>query len=351
MIGPDEPLPGSPPSPMEFGLVLTSAHGRATPPEVQVDEHRRLVRMAAELGFGLITAGQHFLSPSLRYFQPIPYLAYLSSLAPGMRTGTGILLLPLLQPVQVAEELATLDVLTDGRAVLGVGIGYTDSEFQAFRVDRASRTRRFTESLEVIRALWSGSALRHEGEFWALDVPEGAVLPVQPGGPPVWIAGQTEAAVRRAARLGDAWYVPPFPTHRELQSLRSIFLEERESSGRGPEAEFPVRRELFIAPTPREAFESIAPYVEGRFKTYVDWGMRPGTDLSASFAQSDEGAVASRFILGPPELCAEQIASLRDELGATTFVLKVQWPGLPSDVAFRQLELFGERVLPLLRGS
>jgi alkanesulfonate monooxygenase SsuD/methylene tetrahydromethanopterin reductase-like flavin-dependent oxidoreductase (luciferase family) len=336
---------------LEFGLVLTAANDLHTPATAQVDEHRTLVKMAADFGFGLMAAGQHFLSPNLRYLQPIPYLAHLAALAPTMRTATGILLLPLLHPVQVAEETATLDVLTSGKAVLGVGMGYTDNEFRVFDIERKTRSRRFTESLEVIRSLWSGDPFRHEGEFWTIDAPGTVVTPVQPGGPPVWIAGQTEAAVRRAARLGEAWYVPPFPTHSELRKLRSMYLEERERFQRPPEKEFPVRRELFIAPTPRAAMERIGAQVQDRFNTYLDWGMRQGSDLTPGFADRTEEALASRFILGPPELCAERINELRKELGMTTFVLKVQWPGLDARESRLQLEQFGEQVLPLLAGT
>jgi alkanesulfonate monooxygenase SsuD/methylene tetrahydromethanopterin reductase-like flavin-dependent oxidoreductase (luciferase family) len=333
---------------VKIGLLLTSVHDGSTSPTRQIDEHRRLVTMADELGFDLMVAGQHFLSPSLRYLQPIPYLAHLAALAPTMRTATGILLLPLLHPVQVAEELATLDALTSGRAVLGVGIGYADEEFQNFGVDRRTRVRRFAESLEVIRAVWRGNPFHHDGEFWTIDAPENAVRPVQVAGPPVWIAGQTEAAVRRAARLGDAWYVPPFPTHEQLLALRRVFLEEREVAGRGPESEFPVRRELFIAPSPAAAMASIGEQVRARFETYVDWGMRQGTDVAPGFTEATEAALASRFILGPPERCAEQLSRLSTEAGMTTFVLKVQWPGLEPQESLRQLELFGEEVMPLL---
>jgi alkanesulfonate monooxygenase SsuD/methylene tetrahydromethanopterin reductase-like flavin-dependent oxidoreductase (luciferase family) len=271
----------------------------------------------------------------------------MAALAPTMRVATGILLLPFLHPLEVAENIATLDALTNGRAVLGVGIGYADLEFRAFGVDRRTRVARFNESLAVIRASWSGKPIQHDGKFWTIEAPPNTVVPVQPGGPPIWVAGQTEAAVRRAARVGDAWYVPPFPTHEQLLSFRQIFLEEREANNIGPEREFPVRRELFIAPTPADALKAIGAQVQGRFETYVDWGVRQSDGVGDNFAKTTEETLASRFILGPPEHCAEQIAKLAD-MGATTFVLKTQWPGLSADESVRQLELFGEHVMPLV---
>ena len=334
---------------MRFGLQLTAPYDRNTPVRVQIDEHRRLVVMAEELGFDLIGAGQHFLSPSLRYVQPIPYLTHLHTFAPSMRVATGILLLPLLHPVEVAENMATLDGLTDGKAIMGAGIGYADLEFQAFAVDRKTRTKRFEEAIELIRAIWKGDEVHHHGTYWNFDAPPNGLLPVQPGGPPVWLAGQTEVAVRRAARIGDAWWVPPFVTHDELASLRKVYLEEREAHGRPPETEFPVRRELFIAPSRAEAVGQIGAQVQKRAETYVSWGMRENADVGGDFSRADEDSMASRFVLGPPDACAEALAGLAD-IGMTTFILKPQWPGLPPEESFRQLERFGTEVIPLLAG-
>src|SRR3954469_22927859 len=105
---------------MRYGLLLTSAHDASTPPAQHIAEHRELVETADQLGFDVVVAGQHFLGTELRYYQPIPYLTHMSRFAPNMRVATGILLLSMLHPVQVAEDMATLDVVTGGRAIMGV---------------------------------------------------------------------------------------------------------------------------------------------------------------------------------------------------------------------------------------
>jgi alkanesulfonate monooxygenase SsuD/methylene tetrahydromethanopterin reductase-like flavin-dependent oxidoreductase (luciferase family) len=332
---------------MKFGLALTAPYDRHTPAKVQIDEHRRLLLMAEELGFDFMSAGQHFLSPSLRYLQPIPYLAHLHTAVPSFRVATGILLLPLLHPVEVAENMATLDSLTGGKAIMGAGIGYADLEFDAFAVDRRTRTKRFEESIDVIRAIWTGEEVHHHGTYWNIDAPPNGTLPEQPGGPPIWLAGQTEVAVRRAARIGDAWWVPPFPTHDELVSLRKIYLEEREAHDRPPEKDFPVRRELFMASSKKEAVAKVGAQVRSRLETYVSWGMRENADVGGDFSTADEDSMTSRFILGPPDVCAQALSDLAD-IGMTTFILKPQWPGLPPEESFRQLEWFGTEVVPLV---
>src|ERR1700740_1906839 len=104
---------------MRAGILLTAVHDASTPPAQQVAEHRELVQTAEQLGFELIICGQHFLGTELRYYQPVPYLAHMATAAPSMRVVTGIILLSMLNPVQVAEDVATLDVVTGGRATFG----------------------------------------------------------------------------------------------------------------------------------------------------------------------------------------------------------------------------------------
>jgi alkanesulfonate monooxygenase SsuD/methylene tetrahydromethanopterin reductase-like flavin-dependent oxidoreductase (luciferase family) len=337
---------------MKAALLLTAVHDAATPPEQQVEEHRELVRTADQLGFAAIVCGQHFLGTELRYYQPIPYLTHMAAVAPRMRVATGIILLSMLNPVQVAEDVATLDVLTGGRATFGTAVGYSPREFTAFGVERSARGARFEEGLELVKRLWSGEEVEHEGTHFRLDGPvRPSVLPVQRPRPPIWIGGQSTPAVRRAARLGDAWYVPPFPTHDALRELVRLFAEERDQLGLPPAEELPVRREVMIADTREEARRGAAFRSEARYRTYLQWGLAQGGDLDdagGGFAAADDAEAEGRFLLGPPEVVAEALARLRDELGMTMFVLKPQWPGLPHAEAMAQLELFGTEVLPLL---
>jgi alkanesulfonate monooxygenase SsuD/methylene tetrahydromethanopterin reductase-like flavin-dependent oxidoreductase (luciferase family) len=334
---------------MRFGILSTPVHSAGSPPELQLAEHRELIALAEQLGFDAIVAGQHFLGSELRYYQPVPYLLYLSRSAPTMRLVTGVLLLSLVNPVEVAESVATLDALSDGRAVLGVGLGYSDHEFAAFGIDRRHRVARFEEGLEVVKALWSGEEVVHHGRHVRLDGVRPAVRPVQSPRPPIWIAGQTEPAVRRAARLGDAWYAPPFPSHAGLRELADVFAAEREASGLPKAEQFPVRRELLIADGREAALREATARSATRYETYVKWGIGGDLDRSSgAFGTSAEAHVREHFILGDAADCAEQLARLRDEVGMTDFMFKPQWPGLEHREAMRQLELFGTKVIPSL---
>ena len=333
--------------PLRFGIQLTAVHGAGAPARQQLEEHEDLVRLVAAAGFDVMAVGQHYLTPELRYYQPIPYLAHLAGVAPGMRVATGIILLPLHNPVDVAEQMATLDVISGGRAVLGVGIGYADHEFTAFGVDRRTRTSRFTEALEVIRALWSGEPTKHVGRHFHIDPLATGTLPIQRPGPPIWGAGQTEPALRRVAATCDTWYVPPFVTNSELPGLYAGFRAARAAAGRADPTELPVRRELVIADSDAEALAGAASRMASRFDTYVRWGL--GRDLAGGgFGPAEEANIRNRFVLGPPEACAAQIQALRAQVPMSHLILKPQWPGLAHAEAVHQLKRFIREVMPRL---
>lgn len=325
-----------------LGLLLTSVHDRSVPAERQIREHRELVTMAVEAGFDLVVAGQHFAAPSLRYLQPVPYLADVAARFPTVRVATGIILLPLHHPLAVAEEIATLDAVSGGRAILGVGIGYAPKEFDAFGIDRSRRTERFEESLGIIRALWSGEPVSVSGDHFELSEVETSTLPVQDPPPPIWIGAQAEASVRRAGRLADAWYVPPFPTHRELFDLYEMYLEERAARGLEGRAPIPLRRELYVADSMASAREAVSAGAASRYGTYSSWGL----DLDDGLGSEDW--LDTRFVLGDGPAVVDQLSTIAERVPLSDFVLKVQWPGQPHERAMALLERFGTEVVPAL---
>ncbi len=335
---------------MKFGILTTPVWGRETPPPVQFDQHKEVVQHAEQLGFSTMVAGQHFLGGELRYYQPVPYLTFLSRFAPSMEVAIGIILLSLVNPVETAEQVATLDAVTGGKAILGVGLGYSEHEFKAFGIPRHTRVKRFEEGLELIKALWSGEEVTFRGENFIVEGVTPAVLPVRRPRPPIWIGGQGEKAIRRAARMSDAWYAPPFPTHQGLARLRAIFLEERAAAGLPLDGAFPLRRELVIAGSRNEARRMAAARSAARYDTYLKWGLGDRLDEdNKGFGSQADDDIDARFILGTAEDCAEQLDALRRDLGMTQFMFKPQWPGLPHSDAMQQIELFGSRVIPLLQ--
>jgi probable F420-dependent oxidoreductase len=164
-----------------------------------------LARDLEVLGFDGLWVGGHVLwhAPML---DPLAQLAAYAAVTSRIRLGTSVLLLPLYHPVLLAKTVTTVDILSGGRVVLGVGVGGENpAEFEAMGIGVGERGRRADESIPLLRALWSGRPVTHEGRFYPLREAVMAPAPVQAGGPPVWIAGRSPAALARTARCGDGW--------------------------------------------------------------------------------------------------------------------------------------------------
>jgi alkanesulfonate monooxygenase SsuD/methylene tetrahydromethanopterin reductase-like flavin-dependent oxidoreductase (luciferase family) len=331
---------------IRLGLFLSAQHPPNASAAAAVREHLEQVELARELGFASVWAGQHFLSHPFQMFQNVPLLARMAAAAEGMTVGTAILLLTLLNPVEVAENAATLDAIAAGRFVLGVGFGYRAVENAAFGVGRG-RTDLFEGKLGVVRRLLAGEAVTASADGFELTEARLALVPERP--PPVWIAANSDRAVRRAARLGDAWFVNPHMRLDELERQMALFHVEREACGRAAPGSTPVLKEVCVAATDDHAFELARPYLKKKYDAYVDWGQSevlPPTDtLQREFAELTTGG---RFVLGSPRTCAAILGEHVDRLGADHFVCRVQWPGMPQRQVLESMRLLAREVLPQL---
>ena len=329
---------------MRLGLFLAAQSPPGHSAAQALSELVEQVGLVRELGFSTVLAGQHFLSAPYQMAQPIPLLARVAADAVGMRVGPGVLLLPLLNPLQVAEEIATLDAITGGRVVLGLGIGYREVEFAGFGVTEKPAAA-FERKLDVVRRLLGGEEVTAQGPGFALDGAELALLPSSPV--PLWVAANRDVAVRRAARLGDAWLLNPHATLDDLERQMVVFRSAREEAGRPPAREIPALREVCVAPTDEEAMTVAAAHLQGKYASYVAWGqsdvMPEGDTLRRAWEQLTAGG---RFIIGSPETCGRLIAEHVERVGVTDLVCRVQWPGMEQDLALRSLRLLAEEALP-----
>ena len=169
------------------------------------DVIRRTVGLLEETGFQSLWAGDHiaFTSPIL---DPMLGLSQAAALSDGVTVGTAVYLLPLRSAAAAAKLASSLDHLSDGRFIFGVGAGGEfPREFAACGVPLVERGRRMTEGIEVLRKLWSGRPVSHAGQIWRFDDVHMQPAPLTPGGPPIWCGGRSEAALRRAGRQGDGW--------------------------------------------------------------------------------------------------------------------------------------------------
>lgn len=164
---------------------------------------------------------------------PLIWLSYVAGATSTIKLGTGILILPQRHPIYVAKETATLDVLSKGRLILGIGIGWLHEEFDALGIPFDERMSRTEESCNALRALWSPGASAFKGEHYNWDELESNPKPVQAGGPPIVVGGHVKGAARRAARIGDGFF--PLRTEGDrLQQLLDAMSEECARVGRDP---------------------------------------------------------------------------------------------------------------------
>jgi len=163
-----------------------------------------------------------FAKHRLAALAPIAALAYLAAETKQIRLGTGVLLLALRHPLQVAKDVATLDVLSGGRAIFGVGIGWLAEEFQAMGIPFKERAGRLRESLDILRKIWKTGKLAYEGRYYRFAATTSYPLPLQPGGPPIWIGGGAEPALERAAEIGDGWLGVSGPLETVTNRIRKV---------------------------------------------------------------------------------------------------------------------------------
>lgn len=233
---------------MKFGLMFAN-----TGPFSYPESLARLAQAAEERGIESMWTVEHVVIP-VGYKSPYPYsssgklpggesvpipdpllpLAFVAAVTKTIRLGTGILILPQRHPAYVAKEVATLDVLSKGRAILGIGSGWLAEEFEAVGIPFGERGARTNESIRAIRSLWQAPPAPFSGKFYRWPAVESNPKPVQAGGVPIVVGGHSEAAARRAARLGDGF----FPARGNLETLTRLFTVVRDECakvGRKPD--------------------------------------------------------------------------------------------------------------------
>jgi len=330
---------------MKVGLFLTNQQRIGTDQVAALEEQIAMVHAARDAGWTSIHAGQHYLSTGMTHIQPLPYLARLAAESGDMQIGMGILLLPLQNPVDVAENFASLDVVTRGRLIFGVGMGYREPEYAAFGVDPKDKVRRFESNLDVILRLWAGEAVDADLPWCRLEGAELNLLPVQRPRPPVWMAANADRAVARAARMADAWMINPHAALSTVSRQVELYRDARREAGKDAGEPLPLMREIFCAKNRRTAVEKAAPYIAEKYSAYASWGQDKVMPDKESFEMAYEQLAADRFIVGSPEDCIEALEPWLG-LGVGHLVLRTHWAGLPVDDSLESIRLLSSEVLP-----
>ncbi|MBM7365850.1 LLM class flavin-dependent oxidoreductase [Gordonia hydrophobica] len=327
---------------MEFGILMGD-QPVSTPPEEHLDLMLRKVEAAQRAGFTYLTMGQHFLYQDFRWFQPIPLLARLAAeLDDDVRIGTTVLIGPLHHPVQLAEDLATLDVITKGKLVVGIGTGYLEHEYDVFDRPYKKRYGLLEEQIELMTRLWTQDRVTFHGKFWNVEDRPTHLHPIQKPRPPIWLGAMKEQGVRRAARHGDVWTITPQQTLEQVEALIDLYVDERRALGL-PLTKFPLRRELQVADSFDEALSDFARVARGKYVSYSQQGMGllDQERVEREFLEN----VKDHVLLGSGEQVRAQITEIAGRLPVGPLLVRPHWPGMDAAQTEAYLERVGREIV------
>jgi alkanesulfonate monooxygenase SsuD/methylene tetrahydromethanopterin reductase-like flavin-dependent oxidoreductase (luciferase family) len=334
---------------LQFGLVVPNQQPTDIPISTRIDGAVSFVVQARDDGWDSILFGQHYLSTGLQHIQPIPLAARMIPESGDMSLVLGILLIALLNPVEVAESVASLDALSNGRVVFGAGLGYRAVEYDAFGIANGQRVSRFETNLAVIRRLWTGAPVSIDVPWCHLNEVSLTMPPVQGADLPVVIAANNDPAVVRAARLGDSWLINPHARTETVLRQLTLFHKARSEAHLQPPRTMPILREVVCAPSRTEAHDLAKAFLGPKYKNYARWGQDRAMPGGEHFDVAYENLEANRFVVGTPDDCFEEMAPWRRDVGVDHFIYRVHWSGMPIAAALRSQKLLASHVNPRLR--
>lgn len=321
------------------------------------------VQLAESLGYDSVWLAQHHFSEYGIAGSLPTVAAAVARETERVRVGTAVSILPFQHPVHLAEDWATVDVLSGGRLNLGVGRGYQPTEFDGFNVAMNESTRRFDESVEILRLAWTQDRFSYEGAIY--QVKDLAVFPkpVQQPHPPLWVAALQPASYERIGRLGLGIMAAPLITPIPLvKGNLEVYRQAYRDSGHGPELpEFPMQLMVYVAETNEQAQRDAARYFEWYYQTIARLVAR-GQDLPAAegykfYAKSQVHLGQVKFqdlwdgrtaAVGDPARVASILEEYRRELGMDHLMAWVGVGGMPHDKVVRSMRLLAEEVFPKL---
>ena len=336
---------------MRFGLLVRGQYAQGDDMRVRLKEDLDAAKLAQDLGFDLIGKGSHYSSHPFQYIQQIPYLCQVALIAPKLRLLPGVVLLPLHSPLHVAEELASLDVMSNGKLIFGAGIGYREVEFRAFGTTQKQSGPRFEECLTAVKRLWSEDFVTMKASYFELQEANCTVMPVQKPMPPIWIGANANVGIRRAARMADTWFINPHNKIATTAQQMDVYKRALDEAGKPFPAEMPMMREVFVAPTRAEAIRLARPYLEVKYKAYRDWGQDKVMPAGDHFDLDFDDLLADRFLFGSPAEVTEQMLTLIKQFKINTFLLGIHWAGMPATLASEQMHMIAEQVFPAVQSA
>ncbi len=344
---------------MRFGILISNDDPPEVDPRQRVREHVERAICARDNGFDSVAVAHRYsygpVAPDKRgqpletwRFQPVALVAHLAAhLGADVDYLSAVMLGTSAHPVQLAEDICTLDAMTGGRLKVGLGLGWMPYEFEAFGVAQQGRVTRFEELVKATRALLTQDEVDFEGRFYRFEHARLVARPIQQPAPPIWLGASAEKAVLRAARLGDGWIVSGINSAEELRPQLEAYQAELARLGRPVPPERPMNRWVYVAEDRQSALDEAMPVLAKWHRRRGTWGWFQARSEDGTLA--DEVLGSGRWIIGDPDDCVRQIQQVRDELGINHLIFTMPWPGTPQLKRLRTLELLGRSVIPAFR--
>lgn len=296
-----------------------------------------------ELGFSSIWLSEHHFSEEGYLPSLAAVLGTLAARTSHTRLGTAVLLAPLHHPLRLAEDLAVVDQLSGGRLDVGLAPGYKPDEFAVLKVPKRERGARTDETIEILQLAWRGERFSYTGRHFQFDDVIVAPPPVQPGGPPIWVGGNSLAAARRAAQHGICF----MPDSGAGIDLYDAYRTQLPTTSGPPRVA--TNRVLFAAASRDKAWEICGPHFLFQFNAYRQWFSAAGDDDTHGTELTDPAVLSpEHYFVGTPDDILAAIQASQQRLGYEELVFWARPPGMPIEHATASLELIAKHVLPAL---
>ncbi|MBI4694418.1 MAG: LLM class flavin-dependent oxidoreductase [Gammaproteobacteria bacterium] len=343
---------------MKFGLLFTFQ----LPPGCGIAWHEPYQDMLAclpraeELGYNSAFLATHHVQTDGLCPGPIPTMGAMAAVTKKMKIGTAVLLLPMYAPLKLAEDIAVLDNIAQGRIILGVAPGYIEEEFAAHGIPRAERVGRMEEALDLMVTAWTKDEFEFQGKYFKVPPTVMTPKPVQKPYPEIWYGVSATKSLQRAAKRHAIQIMSPRHGVEELRHHFQPYEVMAKEIGWTIPAR-PIIRQVFVAPTQAKAEELAAPAINHLYRELYGRASQAGERA----LRNDDGSVVTdmntvdfenlkkRYIVGTPEFATREIKKYRDGLGCTECVCWMHMPGIRGKDAMTSVELFAKEVMPAFK--
>ena len=330
--------------PVKFGFI--PIEGGAYYPEFLEE-----VLLGEELGFESIWLEEHHGIQDHYWPSPLVGLAGIATRTERILFGTDIIVLPFYHPVRLAEDAAMLDIMSEGRFILGVAIGYKPDEFALYQVPMEKRGARFEEAIALIKLLWTQEEVNFTGKHY--QVQDLKIEPRPLHSVPIWMGGWGDLSLERAAKLADAWVPGPTADLTKLLDAQKNYNRNLEQQGIDLKSRpKPLTRDVVIAATDTLAREMAEQHLMISYRDEYGGGKWKHPLIGSSDAapvDQFEALSRDRFLVGSPETVINQIQRFQETFGMDHLICRLYFPGLPHSFIMHEIRLLAKEVLPIFQ--